>query len=68
MANTYGKSDEVTNWANVVTTRVGLLVRTPNNIDTQLDTRVYPVVGTLIGPYNDRRQRRVFTSTVELRN
>lgn len=67
-ANTYGKADEVTNWANVATTRLGLLVRTPSNIGTDLDTRVYPVVGTLIGPYNDRRQRRVFTSTIELRN
>jgi type IV pilus assembly protein PilW len=67
-ANTYGKADEVTNWANVETTRVGLLVRTPGNIGQELDTRVYPVVGMLIGPYNDRRQRRVFASTIELRN
>lgn len=67
-ANTYGKADEVTNWANVETTRVGVLVRTPGNVGTDPDTRVYPVVGTLIGPYNDRRQRRVFTSTIELRN
>lgn len=67
-ANTYGKADEVTNWANVETTRVGLLVRTPGNVGQELDTRVYPVVGALIGPYNDRRQRRVFASTIELRN
>jgi type IV pilus assembly protein PilW len=67
-ANTYGKADEVTNWANVETTRVGLLVRTPNNIDRELDARVYPVVGALIGPYNDRHERRVFASTIELRN
>jgi type IV pilus assembly protein PilW len=67
-ANAYGKSDEVTNWAKVETVRLGLLVRTPGNIDTQLDTHVYPVVGALIGPYNDHRERRVFTSTIELRN
>ena len=67
-ANTYGKADEVTNWANVETTRVAVLARTPGNVGPELDTRVYAVLGMLIGPYNDHRQRRVFTSTVELRN
>jgi type IV pilus assembly protein PilW len=68
IANVYGTADQVVDWSTVVTARLGLLVRTLNYANTELDTRVYGVLGTLIGPYNDRQQRRVFTTTVELRN
>ncbi len=68
IADVYRTADQVADWTTVLTARLGLLVRTPNKLDTGLDTRVYAVAGTLIGPYNDRHQRRVFTSTIELRN
>ena len=64
----YGKADMVTDWSRVATLRVGLLVRTPHNVDTELDRATYVFDGATLGPFNDNRQRRVFTSTVSLRN
>ncbi|GMQ76972.1 MAG: PilW family protein [Gammaproteobacteria bacterium] len=67
-ANIYLTADQVTNWATVVAVRMGLLVRTPDKAERDIDARTYMVAGTLIGPLNDRYQRRVFTSTIDLRN
>ena len=67
-ADVYRTADQVVDWSTVVTARLGLLVRTLNYANSEVDTRVYGVLGSLIGPYNDRQQRRVFTTTVELRN
>ena len=64
----YSKADTVTDWSNVAVLRVGLLVRTPGNVDTELDRATYVFDGVTLGPFNDNRQRRVFTSTVSLRN
>ncbi len=68
ISDIYRTADQVVDWSQVLTARLGLLVRTLNHANIELDTRIYAVAGTLIGPYNDRQQRRVFTSTVELRN
>jgi type IV pilus assembly protein PilW len=68
----------LTNWANVVAVRIGILASTLTNDSTpgnngkqsgtDIDTKVYSVNNTNIGPMNDRRQRRVFMSTVIPRN
>ncbi len=68
IANIYRTADQVADWAIVATVRIGLLVRTPDKAERDRDTRTYDVAGTLIGPMNDRYQRRVFTSTIDLRN
>lgn len=56
-------------WNDVVTVRIGLLLRTPDNVAAQPDTASYNVASTII-PANgsDRRQRYVVTSTVKIRN
>lgn len=59
----------VNDWNNVLSVRVGLLLRTPEEIaGGDLDTNVYTVNGTNVDPVDDRRQRRVFTTTIGLRN
>ncbi len=68
IANIYRTADQIANWATVATVRIGLLVRTPDKAERDVDTKTYVVAGTLIGPMGDRYQRRVFTSTVDLRN
>ena len=68
IANIYRKANQVTDWSKVVSVRTGLLARTPDNADTQIDTQTYVVAGTDIAPFNDYRHRRVFTSTIEIRN
>lgn len=67
-ANIYRTADQVADWTAIASIRVGLLLRTVDNVDTEPDTRTYLVAGTNIGPFNDKRQRRVFTATIQLRN
>lgn len=80
--NSYETADfvagETDGWSRVMSVRVGLLVRTPNEIPRgDLDTLIYnvdgdPDTGTLGREYSpavpDRRIRRVFGTTIGLRN
>lgn len=68
-ANTYVTADAVgVNMPRVVSIRVGLLVSTPVERGTDLDMGTYNVLDANIDPTDDRRQRRIFTSTIQLRN
>lgn len=74
-ADTYVTATNVTNWDNVVSVRLGLLLQTVDeNRQLDPDTRVYTVLGgdadggASIGPANDYRRRRVYTSTIQIRN
>jgi len=65
----YRTATDVTAWPQVVAVRIGLLLRTIDEIpDADLDTATYNVNGTVIDPVDDRRLRRVFTTTISLRN
>jgi hypothetical protein len=56
-------------WANVVSVRVALLMRTATpNPNNATDNRTYDVLGSAFGPYGDQRRRRLFTATIALRN
>ncbi|MDH3671665.1 MAG: PilW family protein [Gammaproteobacteria bacterium] len=56
------------NWITVASVRVGLLVRTPDEHGVDVDNNTYNVAGAVLPAYGDRRQRRVFTSTINVRN
>lgn len=67
--DTYHDAMSVSDWSRVKSVQIGLLVRTPDEIrGMELDTREYNVLGTIVGPANDLHIRRVFTTTVGLRN
>lgn len=67
--NAYRTANNVSAWNDVLSVRVGLLLRTPEEIaGGDLDTNDYTVNGTDVDPVDDRRQRRVFTTTIGLRN
>jgi type IV pilus assembly protein PilW len=67
--NAYRTANTVSAWNDVLSVRVGLLLRTPEEITgADLDTNVYTVNGKDVDPVDDRRQRRVFTTTIGLRN
>ncbi len=76
VANIYRTPANVANWQNVVDVRLGLVTRTPSNVDQSPDTKQYHLLGlsgtsgTLdsFGPPNDKRRRWVFTSTIRVRN
>lgn len=80
-ADMYVTADKIPNgaggtpdWSKVVSVRIGLLVsgrpssNTAGMSDTAMNTAKYNVAGATIDPVDDLRQRRVFTSTIELRN
>lgn len=67
----YRKASDVVNWSKVLSIRIGILVRTLDNKNQDLDTGTYDVDGDgtaeLTNP-NDRFRRRVFQAVVQLRN
>ena len=67
-ANRYLDASQVVNMDNVVSIRIALLLRTVEEVGGDLDTRVYSLLGTLFDPADDRRLRRVYTTTIKLRN
>ena len=68
VANIYRGASSVSNWGRVVSVRVGLLATTTANVEQNTDTRVYTLANDSAGPYNDKKRRRVFSSTIQLRN
>ncbi len=70
MNGDYVTADAVTNWAQVIAVRVSLLVRSTNAVDASMAPASAPMNGMSMvfpttGPQFDRR---VFTTTVALRN
>jgi type IV pilus assembly protein PilW len=56
------------NWNRVISISIGLLIRSvePNSLTP--DKQKYKVLDTEVGPFNDRYQRTLYTTTVALRN
>jgi len=72
-ADRYVTADNVGDFARVVSVQIGLLVygvnATGTSIDTGFDTDIHDVAGTSIVPAaNSKRKRRVFNTTIQLRN
>jgi type IV pilus assembly protein PilW len=67
-ANRYLVQSSVANVDNVVSVRIALLLRTRNPVASGVDTKVYSLLGTNVGPMNDQRTRRMYTATIALRN
>jgi type IV pilus assembly protein PilW len=68
--------DVAASWANVVSVRLSILVRTVDQVGNanERDTNTYivndhdGVAGAVFDPVDDRRRRRVFTTTAMVRN
>ena len=71
-ADRYVPASLVANWANVVSARIAFLVRSQNasltGTEIGWDPTTFNLLGTTVGPINDTQRRRVFTTTVQLRN
>lgn len=71
IANIYRTADLISaaNWRNVVSVRLGILTRTPNNVDGTTDIVAHDLAGTLVTATNDlNRRRQHYNTTVLLRN
>ena len=64
----YRIANAVADMGSVRALRVALLLRAEGPSLPDDDTEEYGLAGTRIDPVNDRRQRRVFVSTISLRN
>jgi type IV pilus assembly protein PilW len=60
--------DAALDWNEVVTVRISLVMRSPEEYGTEVDDRSYDVNGTTFDPFDDRRERHVFTTTIAVRN
>lgn len=64
----YVTADAVGDWNEVASVRIGLLLRTVDEVGTAKDATVYTVNDTRIDPVDDRRLRRVLATTVDIRS
>jgi type IV pilus assembly protein PilW len=72
-ADVYELPAAVGDWSRVVSVRVGLLARTPAETGQDVDGKTYSLLGDGgtsddYGNTSDKRQRRVFNSTIQVRN
>jgi type IV pilus assembly protein PilW len=68
----YFAADEIDDWNDIIGVNLALLVRS-EEIGPDLDTSTYDLLegaigGMTLGPFDDRRQRMLFTTTAALRN
>ncbi|HKE93395.1 MAG TPA: PilW family protein [Povalibacter sp.] len=68
LADTYKTANDITDWDQVISVRVALLVRSLTEYGSDQDTTARTLLGQSVAAFNDRRQRLVFTTTVNLRN
>jgi Type IV Pilus-assembly protein W len=72
IADQYVPASGVVNFAQVVSVQIGILVYGVNATGTApadaIDTDVQIIAGTNIVPPPDRRKRRAFNTTIQLRN
>jgi type IV pilus assembly protein PilW len=71
VVNEYMTADEVDgddDWANVVSISIAILIRSDVESGVETDRGTYNLLGTDLGPFDDRRQRSVYTTTIALRN
>lgn len=68
VADRYLNPDDITNYRNVVSVQLALLLRTLAPTDTIVDARPYQLLDVAVPAANDRLRRRIFTSTIDIRN
>jgi type IV pilus assembly protein PilW len=74
LANSYQKANAIADWGTVVSVNIAVLSRSIDETGTAVDKQTYKLLGGTAGngrdygPFNDRRQRAIFTTTITLRN
>ncbi|MBA1146522.1 PilW family protein [Ectothiorhodospiraceae bacterium WFHF3C12] len=70
----YQDASSVSDWQEVRTVRMGLLIRSDDNVAQNADSRTYNLAGTAVGTSgavthpSDRRLRHAFNTTIQIRN
>jgi hypothetical protein len=70
--DTYVSAESVSDWNAVMTVQIALLARAPDEYGIDRDQQTYVLLAEpeviQAGPFNDRNMRKVFTTTLALRN
>jgi len=70
-ASAVGATNAKYGWSAVIAVRIGIIARTIDNKETEIDNRSYDADGDNVddlAAQNDRYKRRIFQATVQLRN
>lgn len=67
-SSSFAPADSVADWDSVNSVKIGLLVRTEDKMGTDTDSNSYDVLDETIAAANDRYRRKVFATTIKLRN
>jgi type IV pilus assembly protein PilW len=68
LANNYVTAAAVTDWTKVVSINLAILIRSIDETGVEKDNKTYTLLDQNYGPFNDRRSRSVYTTTISLRN
>lgn len=66
--NTYQTADLVADWNQVIVVRLAILLRNQNQVRDQASSETYQLLGVRHTSADDKLHRRVFTTTIPLRN
>jgi hypothetical protein len=64
----YRSRNQVNNMGNVLAIKIALLVASVKDGSTDKDSATYDLLDVQAGPFDDRRIRRVFSTTIKLNN
>ena len=64
----YVDASAAINWDQIVSVTFSLLIRSAEPTATEADPRTFRLIGTDYGPFGDRYERTIYTTTVTLRN
>jgi type IV pilus assembly protein PilW len=68
IVNQYVNANAVTDWSQVISVTLAVLIRSAEQTSGTVDSRAYTLLGATRLPFNDRFQRSIFSTTVTLRN
>jgi len=68
LVDVYRDADLVVNWNSVISVSLAVLLRSPEEGLDQAGGQTWDMLGTVVGPFDDRRPRILFTTTATVRN
>jgi type IV pilus assembly protein PilW len=68
LVDVYRDADEVVDWTAVISVSIAVLMRSPEEGLDESGGQTWDMLGTEVGPFDDRRPRILFTTTATVRN
>ena len=68
LVDEYRNADDVVSWNNVIAVTIAVLLRSPDEGMDAAGDQTWDMLGTEVGPFDDKRPRIMFTTTATVRN